>query len=166
MLRILHQYTSIIKAVSASVHFYYQGCLCINNFYYQRCRCINTLLLSRLYLHQYTSISKAVSTSIHFYYQDCLYFYYQDCPLFIKTFSGISSWLSSKLHVFSLIFPLKTSTYPLTTSQKKLSFPLILVSVIWLIILNWSNTTQKNPLNKKTNSKKMFLHENRKSIAT
>ena len=105
---------------STSVHFYYQGCLCINNFYYQRCRCINTLLLSRLYLHQYTSISKAVSTSIHFYYQDCLYFYYQGWPLFIKTFSGISSWISSKLHVFPLIFPLKTSTYPLTTSQKKL----------------------------------------------
>lgn len=161
MLRILHQYTSIIKAVSASVRFYYQGCLCINNFYYQRCRCINTLLLSRLYLHQYTSISKAVSTSIHFYYQDCLYFYYQDCPLFIKTFSGISSWLSQNYMFFPWFFPWKHLLIPWPWS-----FPLILVSVIWLIILNWSNTTQKNPLNKKTKSKKMFLHENRKSIAT
>ena len=146
MLRILHQYTSIIKAVSASLHFYYQGC-----------RCINTLLLSRLSVHQHISISKAVSTSIHFYYQEWLYFYYQDCPLFIKTFSGISSWLSSKLHIFPDFSPENIYLSPDHFPKKTIPFPLILVSVIWLIILNWSNTTQKNPLNKKKKAKKCFF---------
>ena len=57
---------------------------------------------------------------------------------FIQAFFGICPRLNSKLQLFSLTSTLKTATYPPDPISKSVLFPLTLVSVIWLMILNWS----------------------------
>ena len=74
-------------------------------------------------------------------------------PGFID-FSGISPWFCSKLHLFSLMFLLKTPTYSLTTPKKlsqKAPFPLTLVSVIWRD--HWKEITEKKRSLKKNSQK-------------
>ena len=89
-----------------------------------------------------------------------------------------TDFLFPQIYSFFPDFLLKTPTYPWTLPKND-TFPLTLVSVIWLIVLNWSrqeftekkitkNTTTKIHFceQKKITKERKFLQENRKRIAT